>query len=282
MTVSPHHTGEIWAQYSGYSQDASDDLPAMFQVAPEERVGAPFRRRGRALRRLIALALLVGGGWAVVKAPPEWRARAFELAAQVPQLIAEHRAAQKSETPPAAPAAPPPAEPVKEIAQAPAPPASEAVAAAPVAPVESQGAAEAEAAVSAESAAAAPQKVERAENLHAGTPEQAKAIAAGLHPDISRAVLTRLSAADFKNAGIAIKTALAETPDDKSYSFPKAKKAGQAVFDVHFVNGAPADCRRYVTTVTLDGWSTTAAPMEKCGLKRKAAGLVAKKATAVE
>jgi len=282
MTVSPHHTGEIWAQYSGYAGDSSDDLPAMFQVAPEERVGAPFRRRSRALRRLIAFVVLFGGGWAVVKMPPEWRARAFELAAQIPQAIAEHRAAQKAEAPPAAPTAPPPAEPVKEIAEAPAPPASEAVAAAPVASVESQGAAEGDASAPAANAAEAPPKVERAENLHAANPEQAKAIAAGLHPDISRAVLTRLTAADFKNAGIAIKTALAETPDDKTYSFPKAKKAGQAVFDVHFVNGAPADCRRYVTTVTLDGWSTTAAPMEKCGVKRKAAGLVGKKATAVE
>jgi hypothetical protein len=31
------------------------------------------------------------------------------------------------------------------------------------------------------------------------------------------------------------------------------------------VQGAAPACRRYVVTITKDGWLTTALPMEKCG-----------------
>lgn len=98
-------------------------------------------------------------------------------------------------------------------------------------------------------------------------PYQVKALAVGLHPDLSKALLAKLSAADYKNAGVAIKTALAETADDDAYVWPRQKKADLALFQVHFVPGAAADCRRYVVTVSKDGWLTTALPMEKCGLK---------------
>ena len=45
----------------------------------------------------------------------------------------------------------------------------------------------------------------------------------------------------------------------------RQRKAEEALFKVRFVPGAPAGCRRYVVTVTKDGWLTTALPMEKCG-----------------
>jgi hypothetical protein len=44
------------------------------------------------------------------------------------------------------------------------------------------------------------------------------------------------------------------------------------LFQVRFVAGAAPGCRRYVVTVTKDGWLTTALPMEKCGPKRETPG----------
>ncbi len=97
-------------------------------------------------------------------------------------------------------------------------------------------------------------------------PLMARAQAAGLHPEISRAVLARLSATDFHNAAVAIKTALAEVADDGSLFWPRQRAADQALFQVYFVPGAPAGCRRYVVTITRDRWSATALPMERCGV----------------
>lgn len=99
-----------------------------------------------------------------------------------------------------------------------------------------------------------------------GHPLQKRAEAVGLHPDLSRVLLERLTATDYRNAGIAIRTATAETPDGEVYVWPRKPKPDLALFQVQFVAGAAPDCRRYVVTVILnDGWSTTALPMEKCG-----------------
>jgi hypothetical protein len=95
---------------------------------------------------------------------------------------------------------------------------------------------------------------------------QMRALAAGLHPGLSRVLLTRMSAADYRNAGVAIKTALAETRDGDVLVWPRGRKPKDALFEVRFVKSAAHDCRRYVVTVTKDRWSTTAQPMEKCGL----------------
>jgi surface antigen len=98
-------------------------------------------------------------------------------------------------------------------------------------------------------------------------PYRKRAEAVGLNPDISRAVLTRLTATDYRNAGFAIQKAITTVPDDGDFTWPRTRKSGGAVFNVHFVEGAGQDCRRYVVTVTKDRWTTTAAPMEKCGVK---------------
>lgn len=106
-------------------------------------------------------------------------------------------------------------------------------------------------------------------------PNQKRALAAGLHPDISRALLSRLTEADYRNAAVAVRTALGQTPDAEVLSYPRDASAKQALFEVRFVEGAGPACRRYVVTVTLARWSTTALPMEKCGQalpKRNAAG----------
>jgi hypothetical protein len=92
-----------------------------------------------------------------------------------------------------------------------------------------------------------------------------RAAAVGLHPDLSRVLLERLSRADYRNAGIAIQTALAETPDSAVFVWPRQRKPELALFQVRFVAGAAPGCRRYVVTVTKDAWLTTAMPMEKCG-----------------
>jgi hypothetical protein len=94
-----------------------------------------------------------------------------------------------------------------------------------------------------------------------------RAVAVGLHPELSRALLAKLSLADYRNAEIAIKTAVADTPDDGVLVYPREPKPELALFQVHFVPGAPDNCRRYVVVVSKDGWLTTALPVEKCGSK---------------
>ena len=78
-------------------------------------------------------------------------------------------------------------------------------------------------------------------------------------------LLARLSATDYRNAGVAIETAVAKMPDTATFVWPRQRTPELALFQVHFVPGAAPHCRRYVVTVTKDRWSTTAAPMEKCG-----------------
>jgi hypothetical protein len=101
-------------------------------------------------------------------------------------------------------------------------------------------------------------------------PLRDRAIAAGLHPDLSRAVLQRLSTTDFRNVETAIRTALAETRDAEVLYWPRQSKAGDARFQIHFVPGAESDCRRYVVSIAKDGWTTTALPVERCGIKPSA------------
>lgn len=101
-------------------------------------------------------------------------------------------------------------------------------------------------------------------------PYQVRAAAVGLHPDLSRALLSRLSPADYRNAGIAIKNAL-EAAETAVYVWPRQRKPEEALFKIRFVPGAAAGCRRYVVSVTKDGWLTTAPPMEKCGAQPRQA-----------
>ncbi|MGD9802338.1 MAG: hypothetical protein AB7E81_14255 [Hyphomicrobiaceae bacterium] len=102
-------------------------------------------------------------------------------------------------------------------------------------------------------------------------PLQKKAESVGLHPELSRALLESLSATDFKNAAIAIKKAISETPEDGVLVWPQKAARGLARFRVHFVPGISPACRRYVVGVAKSGWLTTALPMERCGVKPKVA-----------
>lgn len=101
-------------------------------------------------------------------------------------------------------------------------------------------------------------------------PLQKRALAAGLHPGLSRALLQRLTAADFRNAEHAIRTALLQAAPSEIFVWPRQRPAGVALFKVKFVAGAARECRRYVVVVLKDGWETTAMPMERCGEERGA------------
>lgn len=100
--------------------------------------------------------------------------------------------------------------------------------------------------------------------LDRSDPYQVRALSSGLHPGLSRALLVQLSLTDFRNAAYAVRTALAKTPDGKTFVWPRGLKSNVARFKVRFVAGALHDCRRYVVEVIKDGWVTTAQPMEKC------------------
>lgn len=100
-------------------------------------------------------------------------------------------------------------------------------------------------------------------------PYQKRAESVGLHPDLSPALLKRLSDTDFKAAAIAIRKALTETDDNRVLVWPEKPRAETAMFHVSFVPGAAStDCRRYIVAIAKDGWQTTALPVEKCGVKR--------------
>ena len=252
---------------------------ASFNVSPDERFGPHLgRRRGRAAIRGIAALAVLGLGWAQFDGRFDALGWLSSISTTVTSAVAplfERSPSRTSEatkpvlTPIVAPAGteqaarsarlapdnasaapPPPGSPPAILNAAPATPAAPAEATAPQT-----------AGISAAYAPPAPAPAD---------PNQARATAAGLHSELSRVLLARLSTDDFRNAKAAIDTALAETADDDALVWPRQRKAEQALFKVHFVPGAASDCRRYVVTIAKDGWSTTALPMERCGVQRKA------------
>jgi surface antigen len=98
--------------------------------------------------------------------------------------------------------------------------------------------------------------------------KQKKAAAIGLHPGVSAVLLSSMTDTDYRNAAQAIRRALAETTDTDKFIWPRESKPKLARFQVHFVQSAGPDCRRYVVTVVKNGWTTTAPPMEKCGIPK--------------
>jgi hypothetical protein len=253
------------AKFGPYAVHLEDDGSAG-QLRPfeaGERLGGPVRRRrGRALLKLLVLAMLAGGaGWAWLNHQETIEAWSSTLMASVTPLLDRMSAGRPTTLP-----APAPQEtaslPPLETREAPAVTATPASAIALPSPPESKSPAEPE-----DDDAAKP--VEKLPPVVAdpSDPYQVKALAAGLHPGLSRALLARLSDADFRNAETAIRKALAETPDGAVFEYPKKRGADLALFQVKFVRGVTPDCRRYVVMITKDRWLTTAMPMEKCGLR---------------
>ncbi len=253
--------------------DAADGYGSL-ELYSAERVGAPLPSRAkRLLRRSVFAVGMIGAGYATLHAPESWRVWAsdkiasltagFEASAKMPSGPPDAAKAsvleQKAATPP----------PLTQSDVAEAPAVAAPVVVAMPEPVPEAAAEAASGASDSNDAQAAPSPLPPP-LVNPADPLATRAVSAGLHPGLSRALLTKLTPDDFHNAQVAIQTALVETPDAQVFAFPKPRKAGQALFEVHFVPGAPADCRRYVVTVAKDRWLTTALPMEKCTARSNA------------
>lgn len=234
-----------------YDEDLRDDFSHV-RFSPEDRIGghAGPTLRTRLLRLLFAVALTGSAAWTYVTFPDQVSEYATIVAQQAARLV---QAATTTERP-AAPAVAPP--PVSEAAKTVADASPRPVEAAEPPPAPAEEAREDE--VADQPVRLPPPLIDNRDPL------QVRALAVGLHPGISRAVLARLTAVDFENAAHAIRTALGSTPEDQVFAWPARRQPGQALFQVKFVKGAPQDCRRYVVMITKDDWLTTALPMEKC------------------
>lgn len=269
MAYSAHYP------YGTHSTDADHyaaEFRAALGVTPTDRIGPPQRRPyGKWLTWCLVLTSTAAASALHVDDParwPRWWAEASTLAAPLIERVVAAMPAVKA----AADALSSPAEPTTTrlpgaaTAQPPsteadAAPSADAQVVAAAEPVETTiAAAPPVAAVEADTPAA--------KSVAKEDPNRARATAVGLSPDISRLLLARLSDADYRNAGVAIQKALAETPDDNVLYWPLKTKSGVAQFQVHFVPGADEGCRRYVVTIAKDGWATTALPMDNCAVKR--------------
>jgi len=243
------------APASYFDPDEDDALEGPFY--PGERICPPsVSTRGNSILRVCMVLLVMAGGWWLLRHPESWQG-------WLPTKFATASALMDAREPGGVPAMAPPdhagaAEPASQIDTASLQPPSDSAAAAPPArPLTTVATAPADKGFA--NSSLPPPAPDQAD------PYRARAAAVGLHPDLSRALLSRLSQTDYRNARIAIETALAKTPDTGTYVWPRERRPELALFEVRFVQGAAAGCRRYVVTVTKDRWSTTAAPMERCG-----------------
>jgi hypothetical protein len=228
-----------------------DELESAFYAG--ERICAPSpNKRGSSVLPACVVVLVALGGWALVKHSDGWKHWLSKVTTA--SALMDYRA------PPVAPPATSEQAPPHAESRS---PASEIVAptAAPPEPLITASIETAPADKAPSVAPLAPPKADLSD------PYQRRASAVGLHPDLSRALLTRLSPADFRNAGVAIDTAVAKTAETDTFVWPRQRRPELALFQVRFVPGAAPDCRRYVVTITKDRWSTTALPMERCGAK---------------
>lgn len=241
-----------------------EDHYALGGVLPNERIGSPLPSRWRkAVRWCVILLIAGGGGWALLRDPT--------AVANVRSLLQSVAAAVSSTTdrkmPAQAQAERLPPVPGEEMTSPPASSEPTRASAFTVSPTSEQLSAKSPPLTT---ASIAPAATDHNEPLPPANPDpkdpyQVRAAGVGLHPDLSRVLLTRLSDADYRNAGVAIQKALAEASDDEVFVWPRQRKPELALFKVRFVPGAASSCRRYVVSVTKDGWLTTALPMEKCG-----------------
>lgn len=263
------------------SVDDGFEWSAANELASGERICAPLEEpRGSTFwPAALVIAVMLTAAWVFAQFPAATQAIGDSASA----LIAANTTPTVATAETAAPAPPPPA-PVAstEVAAAPGADAGEAVA--PVAHTSdtvsepgvaaaAEQATEAEAGDGASAAPVDPAVIDTAavsEPLpkpvaDPADPNQKRALAAGLHPDVSKALLARMTQADYSNARSAVENALLQPGDDASAWPRDGAKAGAALFEVKFVAGAAPGCRRYVVVITKDRWSTTAPPMEKCG-----------------
>lgn len=258
--------------FASSTRDGFDEFFTGEQVCPPHLVP-----RGSSWRRAWLVILTLGGtGWGWMQLPETARAPLHEaVGSALSTLVAQLTRAHASQPAPAPEMAQTQASPQlpapldgQEIAPAPGAQAGTQISQEPAAATVGDGG-DAAAPSSEEAAGDDESKAAVAERLPPPTVDPAdrdaaRALAVGLHPDLSRVLLKRLSAADYANARKAITSALAGTPDDGTYIWPREGDRKRAQFEVRFVAGAPKDCRRYVVTIIKDRWSTTARAMEKC------------------
>jgi len=266
MTVPARRARAIAAVSDDELDDELEDGFAPQEFYSGERIcPAPERLGGGVLRAIFVIALALGGGWALISYQATWRGwLATELAA-VSSAIDQRGPAPVEAA--AATALAPPLPPPVTVPSAPQPAGTDVPPASPQPPAST---AEAQSDVTTASIEPAAKEEPAAEPLpppvvDPADPYQKRAAAVGLHPNLSRVLLARLSPTDYRNAQTAIETAVAKTPDTGTFVWPRQRTPELALFQVHFVPGAAPHCRRYVVIVTKDRWSTTAPPMEKCG-----------------
>lgn len=237
------------------------------ELASGERICPPSKepRSSTFVPALIVVIVGLVAGWVFTQFPDATQAVKSAASALVTATTTASAPPAEPLAQPAAEAAlPPPPVETKEVAAMPGADAGEAVP--PAAPV-----VEADAAPPPEETAAPTDVNVTVEPLpkpvaDPADPNQKRALTAGLHPDVSKALLARMTSADYTNARDAVRTALAETEDGAVLTWPRSGgTAGAAIFEVKFVAGSAPGCRRYVVIVTKDRWSTTAPPMEACG-----------------
>lgn len=254
----PLHLSAQYGPYGVYVAPAGDVSPVL---EPGERVGGPpRRRRRRVVRAALLLSLLIGGAWLLVERQDEVTA----LASLATAALQDLQKSRQLPTPPVREDAKLPAAspvPEREIAPLPAMHAEETV------PTPAPAQDDAPAAPALPETSAPPERLP-AVAADPEDPLQQKALAAGLHPGLSRTLLAQLSAEDFKNASHAVQAALLADKAAAPTVWPRQRAAQRAQFKVRIVAGAPAECRRYVVQIAKDGWETTARPMERCAARQ--------------
>ncbi len=262
--AAPALRNTIYSEFSDHSVEHEDGEFEREEFFTGDRICPPRPQRS-SLTKLVSWLVILGafyGGWSLWRDRPAWietvAADASALwTALNPKNSHPVQPEQAANTPPPVPEQ---AVAETEVADAPGWEAGTAVAAVTT----DAATAESDDTATAGATPAAPVPQQPSPPRTDRYEKQAEAV--GLNPDLSRATLKSLTEADFRNAGIAIKTALSETPESEVFTWPAKPKPSLAQFEVRFVPGAADSCRRYVVTVTKDRWSTTAPPMEKCGV----------------
>ena len=246
------------------SFDPEDDDAEESQFFAGERICAPPEEtHGNSALRICVVILIAAGGWWFFRNPDRWQGWLSTTIATSSALL-EYKAPSPVAPAMATPDLPSPAEPAPRPDAAPTPShtPSEIAAAGDTTPPPSQPLTAVTAHPAAKEFSVSPLEPPASDQTD---PYRARAVAAGLHPDLSRVLLSQLSPVDYSNARTAIDTAMAETPGTGTFVWPRQRRPELALFQVRFVPGAAPNCRRYVVTITKDRWSTTAPPMERCG-----------------
>ncbi len=255
------------AQSRALAFDPADDF------YPGEPITGPVRQRSR-VRTFAYIVMLGIAGWGMMQTSSVWRPWWDTGVATVLAELERRRATELASpmatatTPPSSTAPLEPLSMAKDVAEI----AGTALNPPGLEPVAQPGTSETTTSPPAPNAAVdivpqttAPTPLPEPQ-IDPGDPYQKRAAAIGLHPQLSRALLSSFSDSDYRNAATAIRKALAEAADADKFIWPRLANAKRAVFQVHFVTGDRPDCRRYIVTVLMNGWTTTAPPMEKCGV----------------